>query len=382
MQKQKQKRNKKVTTVVVTKNAGQQTGSKKKKQKKTTKAGRTLRLSECSTQYALAISNPWRANSPCIPDLISIPSIKLRTVNRGTFNLGTSSTGWVLVKPQSLIYNNGASWTNTGLGAGSYPPAILCTSATFPDTGFGFQAGLGTITTGITQSSGNSPFNTDYLIANAAIKYRLVGCGIKVTYTGTELDLGGRCATLNFKGADGLMFSPGDATLSLDTLLRDPLNPVVSEKSSRKMHFVNFFPTSQQEFGYRSLTDVVTTAARTTSTKNLVDGYQLAIAIAGAKPGVSYMYEIIAHFEIIGPVGPNVYGNAQNFTKSESDPIGLASVANVSGQQLQTTMDDPDSYSANFHRMALKSLMGLSGFIGPIIYDRYYRGNVALPGMG
>lgn len=121
--------------------------------------------------------DPW--NTPagaCIPTWPATPSSRIVTKCRGVATVGTAGYGWVVVYPWSMAASDAAAVWYTGA---SY------TGSTF----------AGSTTTGVTSTSPNSPFTTSTIGDNSAI-YRLVACGVRMRYTGSELNRGGRAIAI------------------------------------------------------------------------------------------------------------------------------------------------------------------------------------------
>lgn len=137
-----------------------------------------FRVPECAENYFHAIIDPF--NVPpgvCIPcDLFPIPSQKTKTFIRGTFNLGTSGTGFFAVNP--VLSNDQvctAYTTSTSVGNAATP------FSTFTNTGGSFMAQL--------------PYTNAQLSANRLVKGRIVAAGLRVKYIGKLMDSNGLCAS-------------------------------------------------------------------------------------------------------------------------------------------------------------------------------------------
>lgn len=234
-------------------------------------------LSECAINYVKAIHAPWSSVRACVPLEPCFPSMKVTTWVKGSMVTGTQGVGFVLVKPTAMVAND-ANSVFFSSNATTFVTAALSTSA----------AG-----TGATNS--NSPFTASTFTADETY-YRLVGCGIRVRYVGTELNRGGSVVSL----------CEPDHT-SLDTFGRGSLmtyKSVHAEATRRGWHECCWFPIDAVEVAYRA--DPVNDSTPC-----------MAVMVQAADSGtsVTYEYEVFCKFEAHGRT-------AQSMTYMRGDAAG------------------------------------------------------------
>lgn len=129
-----------------------------------------LKIPECSVHYIQALFDPFDTPAGvCIPaDSFPLPSQKVKSFQRGTFNLGTTGYGFIAVAPAPWS-DVSIAWTSTDLSVGN--ASTIATAYT--------NIGLGANT--------KLPFNfvTDAL-ANKSVQARVVAAGLRIRYSGTE----------------------------------------------------------------------------------------------------------------------------------------------------------------------------------------------------
>lgn len=248
--------------------------------------------------YASALVNPHDVAEACVPSMPAIPSYKAKVFRKGTFLVNSSGAGYVACQPGTVIGN-----------AGDYDKYVVWTEGT--------QIGT-TITTdptitGISSANSNSPFNAGDM-GNDGVNARLVACGIRVRYIGTELNRAGRMIVLeqpNHHSLDGL---PISSLLAYD---RSRTQPV-----SREWTYVSFQPVSQAELNYQS--DGISLGGKTV--------HCLAICVLGAVDGSAFEFEATSHIEFTGTAARGKTATpASNYFQSV-----LAFVGNLNSQQLNT----------------------------------------------
>ena len=146
-------------------------------------------VSKCGRDYLSVLTNPFRAISPlpCIPDVIALPSNKFRTRSIGTFETNDSGQGQIGVNP----YRTAA---NDDLGAVNYSTTAIVMAGV---NDFNFTA------VGSSDVVCAGPYTTAQLSA-VPTQLRLVGCGVKVKYAGTELARAGRLILYRAQANNGI----------------------------------------------------------------------------------------------------------------------------------------------------------------------------------
>lgn len=300
---------------------------KKKGPTKTKQPNRPfVRLSDCALQYAMALSNPWKSIAPCIPDGTTIPSTKMSFSRRGVFAVGTQGVGFIVVNPFTTCQNDGLVESS-----GTIVAPIVTTNSSYANTGILANYNAFTVLPGIDLTTISSPFTLSSLsAADNRRAMRLVGCGVKVSYVGTELNLSGQVITAsNSQGTDlsGIQYN---VQVPASDWLRNPHSRTKAENDRRIEHFVTFVPGRPEHNQYSSSpSDLILRGSDYNVYTPMPFGYCMGICIDGAVAGSKYTYEVIAHWEIIGDlVTVSGGGNSGNtgVTPSHSDPIGVGGI--------------------------------------------------------
>jgi hypothetical protein len=133
----------------------------------------TVIISDCTHNYARALSNPFTGPLACVPSSPSVLSYKLKAFSKGEFSTGTSNFGFIIADPFTGIANDVAF--------------VHHSTATYTLTSI---APLFSAQTAFAQS--NSPFlNAAFGSGANANQYRVVAAGLRIRYIGTELNRGG-----------------------------------------------------------------------------------------------------------------------------------------------------------------------------------------------
>jgi hypothetical protein len=278
-----------------------QTGKKNRKQKRKANGNakrvakqraQIFHLSPCSEHYLTALLDPFdlEGGLACIPDLLDFPSFKCLAISRGTFNIGTGQMGFVVCNPLAesnntiTVISSTAAYTDTEL------PALLPT-------------------TGVTQTAvGQFPYdNSSFGIDLRA--GRTVGCGVRVRYTGTELNRSGRAILVRLMSTAASLSS---ATVA-DLLERSDIPSIAI---NREWINVCYLPTTESDYEYGYGNGEITVD---------LEGATLGIVVDGAVAGNGFEYEIYWHKEYKnnGPYG------LIGATPSHSDIVGLSAVRNT-----------------------------------------------------
>lgn len=246
-------------------------------------------MSKCAVDYLKVICDPFdyrtKGESVCIPDILDLPSKKFNTFMKGTFQIGANGLAFIALAP--LYYGNNNAWISLN-AAGSSPTAFTVAS-----------------------SPGFAPVNNlQFPITDSALgKFRLVACGLRIRYAGTQLSMGGIVCPYTCGSADevltGLTLTQiagrGDAkTYNLD----------------RSWRGTTWRPLSPDYYQY----------TLTGSSAYSTAGLKMGIAITGTKDQ-TLEFEAAAYYEQI----PTATLNVDNTTASHSDINGLSMVRNALG---------------------------------------------------
>ncbi len=131
--------------------------------------------------------NPFDGPIACVPDFPAIPTRRVRVFSRGSFVTGTSGIGFIVATPEFAIAKNANS--------------AYMTTSTFA----GNSITLDNTVAGVSTSVTNSDYTAAAFSADAdGAQFRVVGSGLRVRYSGTELNRGGQIFALQEPTHDSL----------------------------------------------------------------------------------------------------------------------------------------------------------------------------------
>lgn len=247
-------------------------------------------LSDCSIGYALALSDPWDCpEAPCVPDNITMESWKFSVRARGTGVVGLNGIGFVAMNP----------FNPYALSVGN-SQSVYVTDATYNSVGYSIGVGVVSIAT-----DGNQPYTN---AANYEQAYRVVGAGIKVLYTGNEMNRQG--VWLSARDSSN---SPIVGGTTSNTFLQ--FRETVQAPVDKKWHCCLYKPATPSDMAYapRGL-DIDGTAPGGTLYNQQPS---LLVMLSGGTPGASFQFDTIVWFEMTGRGLPVL-------SRSHADPIGLS----------------------------------------------------------
>jgi hypothetical protein len=259
-------------------------------------------ISQCTKHYVRALTNPFNPfkDLPCIPDQLVNPSHKYNTWTRGTFSTGTQGVGWVVVNPWYNVYNDGA------FAGTSSSNAIISTTPAFAGANYNWTVVAGIPTVGVVGANSNSRFTQNDFINNRW-NYRIVGCGIRVKYTGTTFRNQGRLIMYRQQANDPIPLGSDASVLFQDNYTSTiPVNR--SKETVVTYQTAEYDFTSYQEIGfYLPLIPINNTQQR----------WHMLIYVDGGDTTTpqSFEYEVATFFEIVGRGLP--------LTSSHSDVVGM-----------------------------------------------------------
>lgn len=280
-------------------------------------------MSQCSKEYALALMDPWAVTvPPCVPDNITLPSYKFNTQLKGVMSVGTAGVGYVALDPYAPF------------GAGLN---VVYTIATYPNAYF-FPTG---VTGNVTASNDSSFIVGDFQPvggAGAVKSARLVSTGMKMRYIGSEINRGGRIISARNNG-NALFPSGAGITAQVFLLNRE----AVSVPVSRDWHYVIWRPALPTDLAY------LPPAFLTLPSQCMV------LYVEGAVPGVSFEFEILSWWELIGLGLPGL-------TKSHSDPLGFSAITSAlpDHQPLHSPEMDTKTFMADIAKVANETFSFIS----------------------
>jgi hypothetical protein len=277
---------KKTTTVVL-----QPKKQRRRRKAKTPSQGRPL-MSECASDYLLAVTDPWTMRTagrfPCVPDLIDVPSNKHGSTLRGQLTVGTAGFGFIHVNP--------FMWGNNDI--------IGCCS----DVAY-----AGTTVAAVTSAGTTNLIDTRMpYTANNTASYRLVAAGLRIQYTGTELNRGGQIIAASNCANNGSMIG-----FNYDRLASLP--DVTPQSCTRGWRGCIARPLMPIMFQYQ--------------TTPVGDGNQAFLTIGINGPvGNTFQFELVRFFEAISDGDITVNSTSQ----SHSDIVGMSSIRDALGQVSQS----------------------------------------------
>lgn len=252
-------------------------------------------MEDCSRDYAISLLDPYGSIPCCLPTFPALPSQKLKGWVRGTVMVGQASAGFVLAQP--LCVNNLTSGSGT---------AVVYTNSSYP---FGRTPTLAelyapTLMGGLTAANFNSPFTvTNFDVNNVgAVEWRPVSLGIRVRYSGTELNRGGTIFLI--EEPDHQEFIAEDTTTisKFKNCLRVPV--------TRSWATVNWIPKRSTELEY-------TGQMYYSGPSGGVSKYGLLILFTGT-PGNTFDFEVCMNYEAIGYSVPSRTPSFSNETSTKS----------------------------------------------------------------
>jgi len=263
-------------------------------------------FSQCTKDYANALIDPWSVpRPPCVPDNITLPSFKFGARARGTFIVGTAGTGFIINNPY-ITSNDQAAGFST-------------------DATFGSPDIEGGGVTGVNPYFNDSPFEAvDF--GDLKNQARLVGAGLKVRYTGTEINRSGQCVSFRSPTNRDPLASGPITNAQLLSYKESASNPV-----DRDWHYAVYRPSTPTDLAYAN-------------PNNLQSNFCLVVGVFGAQPGQSFEFDYVSWFETVG-------SNMPNLTRSHSDPIGMSAVS-MAMPATQPTRSPSTSLRDFMHEMA------------------------------
>lgn len=270
-----------------------------------------LQLSPCASKYAISLEAPWLPlENVCVPVVPAFPSTKIQTWIRGTAFVGTSGVGFV-----SLACHNTAASNNV---PGHFSDATWAGTAISNSPGSGVVAMPGS----------NSPYQSSQWSAGPGVGLasRLVSGGMRIRYTGKELDKAGSIYLLESPTHASLVgFNVANLAALRETNIVAP---------SRGWAGVTIHPMDAAELNFLNTAPSY--------------GPMLGILFTGT-PGTSFDFEACCNFEFRGQPAANAY------TPSEEDAQGFGYVE--SAARLAKTYLKPSANCAATVAEAARNVM-------------------------
>jgi hypothetical protein len=242
----------------------------------------STRFSECALTYSQAVIDPWSCKEPpCVPDMYTIPSWKLGSRSRGSFQVGSGGCAYIIANPYAI---------------GTLTTCGYYTNASFANAIIGAPGETNTVA-----FTGTTPFPASSIGSNGS-QYRTVGAGLAVRWIGSEYQRGGQMILYRDPNNSTTTVGAGTSTFLLNT--ETTTIPV-----DREWHYVNWKPVDANDYEY-----------------NIGIGtyYPLVVWVAGAVANQGIEFDFVQWFEVSG-------SNTPNMTPTDSDPIGMAVIRSAMG---------------------------------------------------
>lgn len=254
----------------------------------------------------------------CIPDLNDFPSFKTLVIARGTFNVGDQQVGYIFMNPRC--------------SASTSASTFRFTTAAY----LGATVDLSISTTGVFSSAfAAMPFTGPQVDAPGGVLARTVGCGLRIRYTGTELNRSGRLIPYRSQALG--QGTPVSGSF-VSTYLNRPEIPSVA--CTRRWHSVNYLPANNLGLSTGSAYEYLNSLATDNTVSTTGIGLDLGWIVDGATKGNGFEWECYIHKEYVSATGTFV---PPNTSASHSDMPGLSAVRNAVEAQVPVG-DGPSLY--------------------------------------
>jgi hypothetical protein len=298
-------------------------------------------LTQPGTAYFRQLTNPFHNEAPVgIPDQYAVSSQKLMVVSRGMFSVGTNGVGYIAVRPEIGIANN--DWNS---GANDFR-FVTHTNNLFTGT----EVGHPLPGVGVVSAYSNSPY-TAAMLNTPSRKMRVVSCGIKVQYTGTELNMAGSYYASRNPNNDATPFE------TLDEMRAYRLSS--QHNVTREPCVVTYTPMDPDDYQYKTYDEISRNGDYYAPLARTCPVISPMIWVYGAVPGVSFIFEVAAQYELIGsniPLTP---------TRSAPQDVGRivsAVNANAPARTVERTVQQAASFLQD-----VGSIVGTGLMIGKLV---------------
>lgn len=279
----------------------------------------------CARAYALALSNPHALlgyPAPCLPDSLATPSFRYYTRSRGEFTVGTLGAGGVAVWPLRCAVNGLLSdGANNCYQIAVTTSAYALNTAAFASVDRGVVAGVdGTV-------SPASMFNAAYFGntaggSNRAL--RLVGSGIRVSYTGSVTNQAGTITFIRNPVSSNVLnvnFDQLAELLNQGDAVRIPIRDLAADDDNG----VAYAPRGTPDFS--QVVDPLSSALLQAGNASILPnrlGY--VVYVSGCTPGTVFSTDVVSWYESYGAGLPLT---ATDVTTGSEAAIAATSVATV-----------------------------------------------------
>lgn len=250
------------------------------------KVTRALHLSECTTKYARALTDPFAELSEvCVPDLHDVASYKLSTRLRTTMVAGTAGC---------------ASVVASGLGSSSDGAIAVATTAAYASANIPTFGAAGTANV----LNSNFPYTSAQITAGNVL-VRVAAMGVRVRYMGTELQRSGQVILWKTTSNETFGGQTTAAVLAIPT--------VTTCATDRSWHGISYIPTRPSDYEYGLVP----------YTMNAGSNHTIGVHVVGTTTNNAFEVELKFYYEIVpGTISPPL------ITPTHSDVLGFSAVRN------------------------------------------------------
>lgn len=245
-----------------------------------------LKLAADTSAYMHCLLNPAGSDACGMPADGGIKSLKSKVWAKGSGSTGSTGIGFVQCNP--------------GLLGLSDQGALYYTQSAFAGTALSQTVAAGSVANAMT----NALFSSANLSATT-LQYRTVACGMRLRYTGTELNRAGTVYSI---------IEPDHRPLGTANLVTlQSYDQCSNEPFSREWHEVVYTGPIYP--------DEITYAPSTTYAENQINNIMALFITCPAATALTFDWEVFGHYEYVGPL-------ARGGTGGISDPVGHSIVLN------------------------------------------------------
>jgi len=307
----------------------------------------SVKLGMCASKYLLACADPFdpRARACCIPVPPATSTYKGTITGTTSVVVGTAGWGFVAFTPNptsncTQMFITGAAFSGTSI----VPLSAVNTTNT----------GVSSVLLSSVANAGNFIDTTNNYSKNG---FRIVSVGARITYTGTELNLGGvyyaigGTNRINISGASASDLANLSETV-VRPITRKPFNLIISNANESEcdttpeaVELRNVGVGSAPLYPYSTNGEIRSTFQATTYyTSATAQGYvgaPVSAILINSTAGNSFTLQFILHYEAAGPSFANMA------TPNEIDISGATAVMSALAGigQRQNAYPGVDNYS-------------------------------------
>lgn len=318
-----------------------------------------VRMSSCAGKLAAAIADPFSedATGACFPVFPAPDSHKVQAFSRFDGAIGTAGVGFILLTP-SLANDLPSAYATTAAFTGSILKPLSADSTLAP---------------GVVKVQHNGPYSASQLVRTNGVTEsilvgRLVAAGVRVTYTGTELNLSGVCTSLvhpthgNLSGAaisDLQSFGNADIcpfTRKPCELVISPANiqntAYSSTESNNNTKMVYPFSHAEGRFYQTFNGTLYNVDINTVDTVQVDVGNAMAAVMVTGVAGSTFHVDIVYHLEYTGKTA------AASLTPNSVDVSSVYAILTAAQQLATRKMAHPQASSWKLLMDGVQSALG------------------------